>query len=355
MVFTMVRKIKSDILVVGGGIAGLTVASEFAKKGYKVTLVEMDYMIGGIYRFISEGYEIVKSLAKRVKSVNVDIRLRTTFIGFKNGDPIVISPKGVFVVETNEIIMATGAKAPALAKLLIFGERPARIFGYKSVFRMLMIYNLIPGNKPIIYGDTLFAKYLYTYFINTGLKPIIISHNKNPIYIKDVGNEDVIYGKITGVYGKSIVQYIILENGSKLEGDSLIITMSEPNTLPIKPKYIDPKTNGPQTNYKFRYIESINNKNIYFIGDALAIFENPRIIQELSKYFVEWFELRVEDVEELPLIYDDEIMYIIPKFIPSIGIGGKLFIKLRVKQKILDLSKFGLKKYKVYHEDIISI
>lgn len=32
-------------------------------------------------------------------------------------------------------------------------------------------------------------------FFNTGLKLIIISHNKNSIYIKDVGNEDVIYGK----------------------------------------------------------------------------------------------------------------------------------------------------------------
>lgn len=50
--------------------------------------------------------------------------------------------------------------------------------------------------------------------------------------------------KITGVYSKNIVQYIILENRFKLEEDSLIITMSEPNTLPIKPKYIDPKING---------------------------------------------------------------------------------------------------------------
>lgn len=58
--------------------------------------------------------------------------------------------------------MAIGAKAHALAKLLIFSERPTRIFGYKSVFRMFMIYNLISGNKPIIYGDTLFAKYLCT-------------------------------------------------------------------------------------------------------------------------------------------------------------------------------------------------
>ena len=44
---TKVLPVKKDILVIGGGIAGITAASELADKGYKVTIVERGPSIGG--------------------------------------------------------------------------------------------------------------------------------------------------------------------------------------------------------------------------------------------------------------------------------------------------------------------
>ncbi len=71
-----------NIAVVGSGPAGLTVAAELAKEGYKVTIYEKEAKAGGYLRYGIPEYrlpnEIVDKEIKRIVKMGVDIALNTT-------------------------------------------------------------------------------------------------------------------------------------------------------------------------------------------------------------------------------------------------------------------------------------
>lgn len=72
-----------DVLVVGGGIAGMTAAATAAERGHRVVLCEKESELGGILRteqalpFKRDMYELGRSYARRCEQLGVDVRLNT--------------------------------------------------------------------------------------------------------------------------------------------------------------------------------------------------------------------------------------------------------------------------------------
>ncbi|MEM0350506.1 MAG: hydrogenase iron-sulfur subunit [Archaeoglobaceae archaeon] len=121
-----------DILVVGGGVAGLTAAIEIAKSGYKAILVEKEAQLGGfaakLYKSLptSPPYTkleepIVGKLIEEVKNLGVQI-FTSTIIESIRGQPgafdVKLNQNGkVFDLKVGAIIVATGWKPYDASKI----------------------------------------------------------------------------------------------------------------------------------------------------------------------------------------------------------------------------------------------
>lgn len=121
-----------DVLVAGGGAAGLTAALSAAKTGAKVILVDENPTVGGALRFESgtvidgkNGYDWAQSVLAELKAMpNVEVLTRTTVFGYYNhnfiglaervtdhlASPALHEPRErLWQVRAKKVVMATGA------------------------------------------------------------------------------------------------------------------------------------------------------------------------------------------------------------------------------------------------------
>jgi heterodisulfide reductase subunit A-like polyferredoxin len=128
-------ELKPDILVIGGGIAGMVSAKNLAEQGYQVHLVERSDVLGGQARFLNrtwKGEDIrsyVRDLIRVVENnAQINIYLSTELIdvdGFVgNFKTLVRDKKGQeFPLEHGVAIIATGGKESKPNEYL-YGEDP---------------------------------------------------------------------------------------------------------------------------------------------------------------------------------------------------------------------------------------
>jgi|Deesub1362B_J571_1020462.scaffolds.fasta_scaffold00005_63 NADPH-dependent 2,4-dienoyl-CoA reductase/sulfur reductase-like enzyme len=335
----MVLHESCDILIIGLGISGVTLATELNKKGYKIIAADMDSSPGGIYRLIPMKYSkyidlaITNRLINSLKNNDIPLLLETTLIKTRYNENILISPKGVYKINSKLLIMASGSRSSTPTKLGLIGNFPAGILGIRSAIRLLILKKLVPGKRPVIYGSGLLTEIYSIILREYDIKPTLILPEDESTYINrntlDSYDIDVITGVLKGVYGERRVEYISTADGQKIVGDALIIGIMEPDTLPLKFKYIDRSTGGPALNYNYSTIER---GNIYVAGSAAAVFEYPDIHIEMANELARLIEREVE--EQYMLNYNSNIRYVVPKYLSQYN--KKVFLKAKGKyNKIL--------------------
>jgi len=190
--------ITSDILVVGGGVAGLTAALEGARAGYRVHLVEKGKMLGGyagrLYKLMPsagdrEGLREpdVKALTESVRAQsNVEVYLETS-IGSITGEPghfsITLQQEKENAVTVGSVVVATGWKPYEKKKLEYLGyglphvktmeEFEKHVQEEKVPDRVLFI--LCAGSR-----DENHLAYCSSYCCSAALKQALYVREKNP-------------------------------------------------------------------------------------------------------------------------------------------------------------------------------
>ena len=120
---------KVDVLIIGGGPAGLTAAYEAASRGAKVAIVDESWESGGQLRqqtqvldslmppFIGlRGYELAQKLISRLEPFAIDYYLKQSVIGVYADSSIGISDDKIITkVSASSIIVATGAAETPVA------------------------------------------------------------------------------------------------------------------------------------------------------------------------------------------------------------------------------------------------
>jgi NADPH-dependent 2,4-dienoyl-CoA reductase/sulfur reductase-like enzyme len=160
-----------DALVVGAGPAGIAAATELARRGRAVEVVEDDLEWGGSMRalLLQEGAgahstawdELTRDFA-RALTRDVRIRLRTTAAGIYGTDILLISedpaacPR-VSVVTARTLVLAPGAHDGAVA---FEGNDVPAILSARAACRLLAA-GVAPGRRPVVIstgGGTLFGR-----------------------------------------------------------------------------------------------------------------------------------------------------------------------------------------------------
>lgn len=160
----MIQVKSTEILVIGGGPAGLTAAIEAGEAGAKVVLVERDDFLGGqlvkqTHRFFgakkehagTRGFMIGEDLKARIKALpNVEVLLSTTALGYyEDGVVTALKDGKMLKFKPEKIIVATGAHE----KFLPFNNNDLPgIYGAGAVQTLMNVHGIVPGKKVLMVG-----------------------------------------------------------------------------------------------------------------------------------------------------------------------------------------------------------
>ncbi len=158
---------KTDVLVIGAGGAGMGAALSAAKAGMKVILVDRDERTGGILnQCIHNGFGLHyfkeeltgPEYAERFSKIleNYEIKLLTdchVHKVFPDKRAILVSPKGILEVQPKAIVYAAGARERPFGALMIPGDRPSGIFTAGVAQKYMNIENRLIGKRALILGS----------------------------------------------------------------------------------------------------------------------------------------------------------------------------------------------------------
>lgn len=159
-----------DVIVIGGGPAGLAAAISAHSSGAKTLLIEREARLGGILKqCIHDGFGLVRfkeklsgpEYAERFidifKEKQIDCltltfvtRIEKTEGGFK---VVCVNREGVTPYETKSLVLATGCRERTAKQVFIHGTRPAGVFTAGTAQNFTNLMGLLPTKKCVILGS----------------------------------------------------------------------------------------------------------------------------------------------------------------------------------------------------------
>lgn len=164
-----------DVVVIGGGPAGMAAALAAHKAGARVAIVEREQHLGGILRqcihpgfglshFKQEltGPEYAQRFIDQVHATDIALFLDSMVIGIDSGEPteeaavhtvMLMSPAGMLQLTGRAVVLAMGCRERTRSEIKIPGSRPAGVFTAGLAQRYINIENLKPGSCAVILGS----------------------------------------------------------------------------------------------------------------------------------------------------------------------------------------------------------
>lgn len=164
-----------DVVVIGGGPAGMAAALAAHKAGARVAIVEREQHLGGILRqcihpgfglshFKQEltGPEYAQRFIDQMHGTDIALFLNSMVIGIDSGEPTedtsvhtvtLMSTAGMLQLTGRAIVLAMGCRERTRSEIKIPGSRPAGVFTAGLAQRYINIENLKPGSHAVILGS----------------------------------------------------------------------------------------------------------------------------------------------------------------------------------------------------------
>ena len=148
-----VRSIETDVLVVGGGRAGLHAAIGAAEAGARVGLLEAERAIGTGWRGehgMDAGAGRLAELEAAARRAGVEIRCGTTALGWYEGVVTAVGANEQLEITARTIVAAMGSyeRVP----LVPGADRPG-VMGARTVIGLLERYGVLPGDRVLLVGS----------------------------------------------------------------------------------------------------------------------------------------------------------------------------------------------------------
>lgn len=171
-----------DVVVIGGGPAGMAAALSAHKAGARVAIVEREQHLGGILRqcihpgfglshFKQEltGPEYAQRFIDQVRATDIALFLGSMVLGIDSGEVAsgadetagaaaghsvtLMSRAGMLQLTGRAVVLAMGCRERTRSEIKIPGSRPAGVFTAGLAQRYINIENLKPGSRAVILGS----------------------------------------------------------------------------------------------------------------------------------------------------------------------------------------------------------
>ena len=366
-----------DIVVVGGGPAGLAAAISAKKNGIdRILILERDCELGGIlnqcihngfglHTFKEEltGPEYARRFINQALELGIEYRLSTMVMDIsvddKSKDKVVTAMNhtdGLFHIAAKTVILAMGCRERPRGALNIPGYRPAGVYSAGTAQRLVNIEGFMPGRKVVILGSGDIGLIMARRMTLEGAKVQVVAElmpysgglKRNIVQcLDDFGIPLKLSHTVVDVKGKERVEGITLaqvdEHNKPIPGteefyecDTLLLSCGLIPENEISKSIgveLNPITNGPVVNESLE----TNIPGVFACGNVLHVHDLVDYVSEeastAGKNAAEYIKNdghADESSKEIPIIATDGVRYTVPKTLHVSNMADELTVRFRV-------------------------
>ena len=368
---------KADVLIVGGGPAGLAAALELRKLGIKdIVVAEREGEAGGIPRLcghagfglrdfhrVMTGPSYARKYRELIEEAELNLRVANSILDINSKQNKLqdrqqiqtsyTSPNGNGVIEARSVLLATGVRERPRSARMIPGHRPQGVFTTGSLQRFVYEHHLPVGKRAVIVGAEIVSLSVVTTLLHAGVKvaAMVTELPSHQLYLPIFLPAKILYAdvlartkiltnaRVTNIYGKERVEGIEIGQFGKLsyiECDTVVFTGDWiPENELARRGGVDTSKPwmGPQVDGEFRTSQS----GVFAAGNVLRGVETADWAamegRAAARAIARWLENAEWSASRLNVEVEPPISWICPNVLsPDVKVDGFRFWSKEFRQ-----------------------
>ena len=357
-----------DLVIIGGGPAGLAAAVAARKAGVENLLIlERDSELGGIlnqcihngfglHTFKEEltGPEYAARFIAQAEELQIPYKLNTMVLDLAADKTVTAMNKtdGLFQLHPKAVILAMGCRERPRGALNIPGYRPAGIYTAGTAQRLVNMEGYLPGRKVVILGSGDIGLIMARRMTLEGAQVQVVAElmpysgglKRNIVQcLDDFGIPLKLSHTVVDIQGKERVEGITLarvENGKPVPGteehydcDTLLLScglLPENELSRAAGVVLSPITSGPLVN------ESLETSipGVFAAGNVLHVHDLVDYVSEEASaagaQAAAYLQNGEQDAPAIPVHCENGVRYTVPATVRPACVGDTVTIRLRV-------------------------
>ena len=360
----------ADLVIIGGGPAGLAAAIEARRRGVENLLIlERDSELGGIlnqcihngfglHTFKEEltGPEYASRFIQQASDLGIPCKLNTMVLDLAADKTVTAMNRtdGLFQLHPKAVVLAMGCRERPRGALNIPGYRPAGIFTAGTAQQLVNMEGYLPGRKVVILGSGDIGLIMARRMTLEGAEVQVVAElmpysgglKRNIVQcLDDYGIPLKLSHTVVDIQGKERVEGVTLarvENGRPVPGteehydcDTLLLScglLPENELSRAAGVQLSPVTGGPAVN------ESLETSipGVFAAGNVLHVHDLVDYVSEeagaAGAHAAAYIQSagREAQAAALPVLCRNGVRYTVPSTVRPACVGDKLTLRFRV-------------------------